>query len=222
MMKYHFFNEPREVKNKFEGNILTRYTKELQAHKEKIQQSYIDDFLNLSNSEKIKLLVKSEHNELSSEKILDTLVRMNNELKPDISDNIRENILKLCIKDKNFITKCKNYRILMDFTQKFIDIAYIKTKISDAMIRNESTVFFTRLLKLGQEPIKPYYINVDAQLKYILKEAGFKRGAKELPKNAKDIRFMSEYEKKEFLDQSQKVWRIDPSVKKYHEYIKIY
>jgi len=220
LMKYHFFNEPRIIENKFEGNILTRYSKELQKNKEEMQQIYINDFLNLSDSEKIKLLLKSKHNELSGEKILNTLVQMNDELLPDTSDNIREKILKICIKDKNFITKCKNYRVLLDFTQKFVDETYIKTKISDAMIRNESTVFFSRLLKLGQVPIKQYYIHADKKLLYILKEAGYKRGPKEINTSEKDISLMSEFEKKEFLNKSQKVWRVDPNIKQFYGFIK--
>jgi len=224
MMKYHFFHEPREVKNKFNGNILSRYSIEIKNDKETLQKQNIKDFLELSDSSKMNLLMNTyeskDKEQASADRIMRSLVIMNDELKIDTPLKIRELILYISIRDKQFIQKCKNYKILKDFTSKFIEVKDIKTKISDAMINNEDIVFFNKLLKYGQKPVKTYYIETpEPDLLYILKESGYKKGKKEnVP--YKDIDFMSESEKNDYIKRTQKVLRVEPEIKEFSEYIK--
>ena len=219
MMKYHFFNEPREVKNKFEGNILTRYIAEIKDDKETAQKQNINDFLELSDSKKMSLLINAVNKEESSDKIMRTLVLLNDELKTDTPRKIREKILEISIKNKQFIKHCRQYKILKDFTDSFITVKDIKTKISDAMIYNEDIVYFNKLLKYGQKPIKTFYTEVPDDLKYLLTNAGYKKGKKEdIP--LKDLDLMSESEKNDYLERTQRVLRVDPTVKEFYGYIK--
>jgi len=219
MMKYHFFHDVREVKESFEGNILTKYSNQIKQDKTIQQTQNIKDLLALSDTEKVDVLMATELS--SSEEVMRNLIMLNDELTYETSPQIREQILLICTKDKNFINKCKNYRLMKDFTAGFIKSADIKTKISDAMVNNTDTTFFNALLKYGQNPIQTYYVGTpDEKLAYILKECGYKRGSKELIPKTKDIDLMCEAEKIEYLERTQKVLRVQPEVKEYYGYVK--
>jgi hypothetical protein len=112
---------------------------------------------------------------------------------------------------------------MKDFTDGFINVQDIKTKISNAMINNEDIVFYNMLLSYGQIPVKQYYIGTpDKLLLNILKECGFKKGTKEeiYESSIKELDLMCESEKAEYLNQSQKVLRVEPKVKEYYVNIK--
>ena len=112
---------------------------------------------------------------------------------------------------------------MIDFTNGFTNVQDIKTKISNAMINNENIMFLNMLLRHGQTPIKQYYIGTpEPQLLNMLKEAGYKKGSKEeiVSSSIKDLDLMCESEKAEYLNQTQKVLRIDPKIKEFYGYIK--
>jgi len=220
MMKYHFLNEPRLVTEKFEGNILSRYTKDIKNNKEIQQENNIKDFLELSPHEKINILMDNSN---SVDTVMKSLVEIDDNIKLNTPPLIREQLLKICIKDKQFIKKCMNYKIMKDFTDGFIKVQDIKTKISNAMINNDDIVFYNLLLRYGQNPVKLYYVSTpDKLLLTILKECGFKKGTKEVihSNTLKDINLMSESEKREYLKNTQKVFRVDPFIKEYYGYFK--
>jgi hypothetical protein len=220
MMKYHFFNDVRVITNKFEGNILTRYAKDIKENKQIQQEHNIRDFMELSPHEKINILMDNTN---SADTIMKTLVEIDDNIKLETPTKVREQLLNIATKDKTFITKCRNYKIMKDFTDGFSNVQDIKTKISNAMINNEDIVFYNLLLKYGQTPIKQYYIGTpDPLLLKILKEAGFKKGTKEEinPNSIKDLDLMCESEKASYLHSTQKVLRVDPKVKEFYGYIK--
>jgi len=220
MMKYHFFNDVRLVHDKFEGNVLSRYSKNIKDNKQIQQQNNIKDFLELSPHEKINILMDNSKN---ADTIMKNLVEIDDNIKIDTPNIIREKMLEICSKDKKFIDKCRNYKIMKDFTDKFITTDDIKTKISNAMINNEDIIFYNMLLAYGQNKVSTYYVSTpDKLLLKILKECGFKKGTKEVICNdsVKDLDLMCESEKVDYLNQSQKVFRIDPLIKDYYGYIK--
>lgn len=225
MMKLHFLHEPRLIDKKFEGNILSKYTNIIKNDKEHQQRQNIKDFLELSPAEKMNILMdNSTQEKANSDKIMKTLIQMDENLLLETPSKMRENILMHSIKDKAFIEKCKNFKILKDYINGFISDKDIKTKISDAMIHNDDIVFYNRLLKRGREHIKDYYIGItelDSNFVSILKSAGYKNGTKEIIGKTKSINFMSESEKMEHIDKTQKVFRVDPKVKEYYGYIKV-
>jgi len=217
MLKYHFFSEPREIDYKFKGNILTKYLREFKKNKNTQQEQNIKDFLALNDTEKMNIAMGVDD---KADDFMKALVDIYSNIKRDTPYIIKEKILNLCSKDKKFTTKCKNYKILIDYTSSFIDDKHIKELISEFMVKNKDITFLTRLLKYGQKMIKPYYKgNPDDNLLFLLKEAGFKRGPKE-NLALKDIDFMAESEKREFLEKSQKVWRVEPDIKELYGYIK--
>lgn len=219
MMKYHFFNDVREISTKFEGNILTRYTKQIKDNKAAELEQHIKDFLNLTDSDHMDLLMRGDIKE--SETILKVLAEMNDALKFDTPTPIREEILKICIKDSAFIDKCKKYRVMIDYSQKFISTEFLKKIIADKMMRNEDTYFENILIRYGQETIKPYYTgHVDKILKRILTEVGYKVQRKQDTKFIKASNYMCEAEKMEHLDKNQKVLKYNKDVKEYYSYIR--
>ena len=216
MMKYHFFAEPREIKTSFEGNILTRYSNEIKDNVKLVQEQNIKDFLCLNDMEKMDIQAGA----ISADELMKVLVEFDSGIKHSIPVRIKEQILKVCLKDKQFITKCRNYKLLKDYTDKFVDTAYIKTKISDAMVNNHDVTFFNTLLRYGQNPIQAYYSGTpDKMLHHLLVESGFKKGPKELVVT-KDIELMAEAEKMDYLHRTQKVLRVEPDVKEFYGYIK--
>lgn len=220
MMKYHFLNKVRVLKDKFEGNILSRYAKEIKNNKEIQQEHNIKDFLELSPHEKINILMDNTH---SADNVMKALVEVDDNIRMETPKQIRENLLKICTKDKQFIKKCRNYKIMKDFTDGFINVQDIKTKISNAMINNEDIVFYNMLIAYGQNQVKQYYISTpDKLLLNILKECGFKKGTKEAidEKSIKNLDLMCEAEKAEYLTQTQRVLRADPKIKEYYGYIR--
>jgi len=220
MMKYHFFNDVREVSEHFEGNILSRYSKDIKDNKQIQQEHNIQDFLELSPHEKINILMDNTN---SADTIMKTLVEIDDNIKLETPTKVREQMLQIATKDKTFIIKCRNYKVMIDFTNGFTNIQDIKTKISNAMINNEDIMFLNMLLRHGQTPVKQYYIGTpEPQLLNMLKEAGYKKGTKEeiVSSSIKDLDLMCESEKEEYLNQTQKVLRIDPKIKEFYGYIK--
>lgn len=217
MMKYHFFGEPRQISHKFEGNILLKYSKAIKENEMTQQDQNIKDFLVLNDSEKMNIVIGVDN---TADELMKTLVEIDFYIKKNTTYQIKEALLKHCLKDKQFISKCRNYKILNDYTYGFISETEIKEKISDAMVKNQDTKFFNRLLKHGQKPLKKYYSGTpEPPLLTILKECGFKRGSKDQV-TFKDVDLMAESEKMDFLDRTQKVWRIDPTVKEFYDYFK--
>ncbi len=219
MMKYHFFNNVRVVKDVFEGNILSRYSKEIKNNKQIQQEHNIKDFLKLSNNDKINILMNYNNTDI----IMKTLIDIDDNIKPDTPPIIKEELLYIAIRNKQFITKCKNYKLMKDFTDRFIKVQDIKTKISNAMINNTDIVFFNMLIKHGQVPVKQYYVStLDPQLLSMLRECGYKKGTKEVINESgiKNLNLMCEAEKSEHLSKIQKVLRVDPKIKEYFHYIR--
>jgi hypothetical protein len=217
MMKYHFFHEPRIVTHKFEGNILIKYNKEIKDNAHAEQDNVIKDFLALNNYEKMDILMS---NEKSTASTIKTLIELEENIRHDVNYTIKTEILKISLKDSRFIEKCQNYKLLKDYTAKFVDNAYIKSKISANIIQHMDVKFYNALMRYGQHPIQLFYIGTpDKLLMYILTECGFKKGTKELIAH-KDIELMAESEKMDYLEKTQKVLRIDPKVKEYYGYIR--
>ena len=217
MLKYHFFGEPRIVDHRFQGNILARYSREFKENEHTKQEQNIKDFLVLNDVEKMNIAMGVDD---TADNFMRALVDTYSNIKKDTPHHVKERILGICVKDKQFIAKCKNYKVLIDYTSSFISDRDIKELISEAMVKNTDIKFLTRLLRYGQNFIKQYYQGTpEENLLYLLKEAGFKRLTRE-DLITKDIGLMAESEKHEFLEKAQKVWRVESDVKELYGYVK--
>lgn len=216
MMKYHFFSKPREVTEKFQGNILVTYSNQIKKNKTELIEEHINDYLSLNEIEKMDILMGAK----SSTVVMSTLASIEDALKP-CNPIIKTRILNLGLKNSNFIERCKKFKVLKEYTDGFITDADIKTKISNAMLSDKSSIpFFVRMLKRGQEPVKDVYEHTPEDNLYkLLVECGYKKGPKKiLP--YKDAELMAESEKYEYLENIKTVLRIEPDIKELYEYVK--
>lgn len=175
MLKYHFIKEPRKVEEKFDGNVLGKYQKQVREDKEAMLASNVNQFLELNEIEKTAILMDSEN----ADKTMLALAEIDGEIK-DCDPKIKAKILELVLKDRQFIKKCKYYKVAFNFTKKIWDADDVKNLVSRAVINgvNDDLHFYNVLLGYGQKEIFDEYlpknINKNKTLKYILDKCGYK------------------------------------------------
>ena len=195
MLKYHFRYEPRIITNTFEGNILSGAKKQLRDDTKELLNSNVKQFLELSEIEVTDLLMNS------GQKIMKKLAEINDNLKDDLGydtdssdNNIRENILHICLKNSSFIEQCQNYRYLFNYSRNLISQSDIKEKISSDIMRKDakslkSIKFLNALIKLGQVEIFDSYVPKTINLpenrlkKFVLEQCGYKIRPEGLERN---------------------------------------
>jgi hypothetical protein len=174
MLKYHFIKEPRIIKEKFSGNVLMKYQKQLKEDKHASIMSNINQFLELNEIEKTSLILESDAN-----KTLRALAEIDSEIK-DCSPIIKTRILESAINDRGFIKKCRYFKVAFNYTKKIWDDDDVKALVSKAVINkeNDDINFYNALINYGQKEIfyeyLPRVINKNKQLKYILDCCGYK------------------------------------------------
>jgi len=221
MIKYHFFNEPRVIDEKYDENIISHYSKKLKHNKDLELQSNIDEFLRLNDIEKSNIILNTDENDKN--KIFRTLIEIDEFIKPDVSDKIKSIIINIGIKKPQFLKQCYYYKHSIDYVLALSNDDDIKIKISESIRKgNDDQIFFNQLLKHGQFKFSAFYTSKpkDKKLLSILEKIGYKMGTIEVIDNIKDISSMSEYEKKEHIMKTRKVFRLDPDIKQYYGFIK--
>lgn len=174
MMKYHFLYEPRVVNETFSANVLNKYKKEIKENKDAVLQESINDFIELNNIEKTNIMMDA-----NADKTLKVLVDIDENIK-ECNTKIKTKILELALKDANFITKCRYYKVTFNFTKVIWEESDIKNLISASVMSGEhdDLQFYNSLLSYGQKEIFDEYnlktINRNTQLKYILDKCGYK------------------------------------------------
>ena len=203
LLKYHFYKEPRIIENNFETNVLYPYQKMIKQNNKQLIINKVDQFLSLNDIEKTSILLDAD-----AEKTMQILAQIDDNIK-DCPSEIKSEIIHICLDDKDFIQKCKYFKIASEYSKKLIDTSDIKYMISQSIIKNNSDYlqFFNNLISLGQVDIFDDYkfktIKNDKKLKYILDKCGYKNS------NVFGI-----------LNIGDRSFCIDPRVKKYFNYIK--
>jgi hypothetical protein len=175
LLKYHFKFEPRIVEQTFSGNILHKYQKEIREDKTRTLMNNVEQYLELNNIEKTNVLLDTD-----ADKTLKALALIDDEMKEEAQSNVKSKILEFSLNDKQFIKKCKYYKVAFNFTKKIWDDTDVKSLISKAVIAGDTDDlnFYNSLLSYGQKEIFDEYlpknINKNKHLKFILDKCGYK------------------------------------------------
>lgn len=204
MLKYHFLKEPRMVNTTFSGNVLHKYQKQLRDDKEQLLLNNVDQFLQLNDIEKTALLMDSD-----ADKTMRILAEIDEEIKDTANSNVKSKILEYSLHDRQFIKKCKYYKVTFNFTKKIWDDTDVKHLVSQSVIKgkNDDLHFYNLLLAYGQKEIFDEYlpknINQNKLLKYILDKCGYRVTKQNQPGVVGHRGYM-----------------VDPAVKEYYGFIK--
>jgi hypothetical protein len=129
----------------------------------------------LNNIEKKNVLLDTD-----ADKTLKALALIDDEMKEEAQSNVKSKILEFSLNDKQFIKKCKYYKVAFNFTKKIWDDTDVKSLISKAVIAGDTDDlnFYNSLLSYGQKEIFDEYlpknINKNKHLKFILDKCGYK------------------------------------------------
>ncbi|MCK5678307.1 MAG: hypothetical protein KAH72_07530, partial [Flavobacteriaceae bacterium] len=223
MLKYHFFHEPREVSTTFESNMLAGYSKALRNDKNLALQSSINEFLSLNDIEKTDILLDTDSTK-EQNKLMKVLIEIDEHIKPMADNKIRTEILNIALKNKLFVKQCSYYGTTMNYVRNFSNLDDVKVKVSQAVIKshNDDLIFYNQLIRYGQKQFEVQYKHKpkDKLTLYILDKIGYKMGSQGIISDVKNIGLMSEVEKKQHMDNSKRVFRLDPNIKAYYGYIK--
>jgi hypothetical protein len=174
LLKYHFMKEPRIINDKFEANVLGKYTKIIREDNKEVLKSHVEQFLSLNEMEKTTLLMDAD---------VDATMRILAEIDSVIkecSPTIKSKILECTMNDRAFTNKSKYFKVAFNYTKKIWDEADVKYLVSQAVIKgkNDDLHFYNVLLSYGQKEIHDDYtlktINSNKHLKYILDKCGYK------------------------------------------------
>ena len=132
LMKYHFLNEPKEINYSFESNILLKYQKESSKNKELLLKENLNQFLLLNN---IK-----ENFEISddTQKALNVLSEIDENILVGCDLEIKRKIIELAIEDKNFIQRCKYYKLFVELSSGLMSMKDIRLIISKCIMINHT------------------------------------------------------------------------------------
>jgi len=186
LLKYHFRKEPititkEDFASKYNGGILSvedmlnKYKKQIKDGKSELIQSNIKQFLELNDMEKTTLLMDKS---ISADKTMRILAEIDDEIK-DCPATVKTQLLEESLKDRNFIKKCKYYKVIFNYTKSIWDASDVRNLVSKSVIsgNNDDLHFFNVLLKYGQKEIfdeyLPKHINKDKTLKYLLDKCGY-------------------------------------------------
>jgi len=201
LLKYHFLHEPRVVDQKFSGNILYRYQKEIRDDKQSVLQMNVKQFLSLSNLEKTEVLMDS-----TAGKTMKVLAELDSSLDTQCPEIARQQILEIALKDRQFFKKCVYYKAAFNFTKQIWDASDVKVLVSKS-VQNQETDdlhFWNTLLNYGQNEIfdeyLPKFVNDKKQLKYILDKCGYRVTGKKVI--------------------GQRAYSVDENVKRLYGYVK--
>jgi hypothetical protein len=222
MMKYHFLHEPRNVKETYSENIIGHYSKILKNDKDILLLANIKEFLSLNTIERTGILLDS-NNATENAKLMKILIEIDEHIKSETDDIIRTQIIKIALKNKDFVKQCKFYKHTIDFVRGFSNLDDIKVQVSKAVIANsDDLIFYNQLIRYGQVPFDKNYQNkpTDKLLIYILDKIGYKFGSFGKTESLKDISCMSESEKTEHIKMSNRVYRINPDILDYYGFIR--
>lgn len=211
LLKYHFMKEPIKVDRKIRSNILLKYQKELKENKQALLLLNIKQFLSLNNIEKTSLLLDCD-----SDKILRSISIIDSEVidSEECNSTIKSRILECAITDQNFLQKCKNYKLVKNYSLGLINESDIKNNISKCVMgsNTERIGFYNSLLKYNQtqileqihEQYHPGVIAKNKQLKFILDQCGYS-----ITKNS------------EPLINGYRGYTLEQCVKNYYKFIKL-
>lgn len=171
LLKYHFYNEPRTIDTTFSGNVLSKYNKEIRENREIVLKNNINQFLDLSEMDKLNAL-------LDTDKVLRELAEIEDCI-GECNKNTKSKILECALRDKSFIDKCKYYKVTFNYTNKIWDDSDVKHLVSQSVINSkyDDLNFYNALLKYGRISIFNEYIpkaiNNKKDLKSILDKCGY-------------------------------------------------
>jgi hypothetical protein len=174
LMKYHFLNEPRVIDTTFSSNVLSKYQSQVRLDKNSVLINKVDQFLLLNDIEKTALLM-----DVDTDKVLRTLVEIDDEIKDGTCSDVKSKILECSLNDKNFIRKCKYYKVTFNFTKRIWENSDVQHLVSQAVMhgKNDDLQFYNSLIAYGQieifEEYLPKHINKNRHLKYILDRCGY-------------------------------------------------
>lgn len=174
LMKYHFSQEPRNIDTTFTGNILHKYQKAIRDDKQNILLNNVDQFLHLNNIEKTALLMDAD-----ADKTMRALAEIDDEIKENVSSEVKSLILEAALQDRGFVKKCKYFKVTFNYTKKIWDDTDVKNLVSQSVIKgnNDDLHFYNVLLAYGQKEIFDEYlpktVNKEKTLKYLLDKCGY-------------------------------------------------
>jgi hypothetical protein len=161
MSQYHFFNKPQEVTYTFESNILLPYIKQNKANQKLQEEQNLDQFLMLNDLQKEDLTEFGS----SKAKALERIQKVDDNIKsvldcPELTPEIRKELIKIGLKDSLFIDKCRRYYFLLNFANGYISDEDVQNKISESIMYrnggsefNDITIFLSQLLKYAQKHV---------------------------------------------------------------------
>ena len=172
LLKFHFKNDFKINDDNLYSNILLKYQKENKENEKLLFESNIEQFKRLSN-------MTFEDIDLTFEKknLFEKIVQINDRIL-DCTSVIREKIIKLAFKDKQFLNKCKYFKLLKMFCDNELDLGFVNRYISKCILQNdfETLEFCNQLLKIDKSLLKDMYIpsKVPKELKNLLKKCSYK------------------------------------------------
>lgn len=168
LLQYQFKTEIITVTKTFESNILLPYIKDVKQNNELEIEEKLKEYMLLSDISKYISIQNVSSN------IFETLYEYENRISCS-DNNIKNNILKLAIKDKHFIQKCRKLNIIELFS-KTLDQKQIQTEISECISKNVQDVqFWNNVLKYITKPLQKNYAIAETKfLRSVLDECGYK------------------------------------------------
>jgi len=219
MLKYHFFHKPRVITDTFSENMVSHLSKKIKQNKELLLNSKINEFLNLNEMEKVDIVL-GEH---SNEQLMKILIEIDENIKFDTDNIIRSKIIKIALKNKQFIKQCILYKDTLNYSMQLLNTNDLKVKISKLIISNSDDIqFYNNLIKFGQTRFDKVYQKKPKErlLSYILDKIGYKYGSFGDINSTKDATNMSDSEKADIIMTKNRVYRIQPEIEQYYGYIK--
>jgi hypothetical protein len=168
LLRYQFTNNPIDITNKFEVNLLLPYINKIEEDDSEFYLSCLNEYISGS----YVYCVDSD-----KQNVFEVLYDIENKISSDIDVGSRNDILRITLKDKLFIDKCVKYRIMQDYQNSIIDKTYIQDLISKYLLTSISDVVFWNTYINLEFKVKDLYniriVNENRNLKKVLISCGY-------------------------------------------------
>lgn len=168
LLKYQFTNNPVEITNRFDVNLLLPYINKIKEDNEEFYLNCLSDYI---DGNYVYCVDNSKQN------VFEALYDIESRVKKDIDIGYRNSILRLTLSDRLFIDKCVKYRVIQDYQNGDIDKSYIQGLISKCLLTNIGDVVFWNMYVNLEFKLKDLYnikiVNNNQNLKRVLNGCGY-------------------------------------------------
>lgn len=197
LLKYQFSKEPIKIEDKFCDNVLLPYIKEIKTNNENFYDECFNDYVSLSKIDK-DLVSEDKKN------VFNILHELENSIKYNTDINVKNEILKIGLKDNTFFNKILKYKIVFSYQNNIIKRKDIQNIIATSLLNNiDNATYWNTFLNFESKIDKVYNVKTvmsNNKLKTILEGCGYIK----------------------CIENGLCVYKVDENVEKYKDYVKDY